>query len=146
MTDLASKKEDLMSHFPNLTASNWEVTSPQDPLYNCIAWAANDKTQWWWPGVFYWPISVENETVECFVEAFSGLGYEVCDNGTLVFGIEKVAIYASDERKVKHMARQLPCGKWSSKCGKNFDISHTLSGLESKSYGSVVLFMERSTF
>jgi hypothetical protein len=27
----------------------WSVTSPADTLTNCIAWAAGDTTQWWWP-------------------------------------------------------------------------------------------------
>ena len=39
----------LESSFPNLKADGYQVTSPQSLEYNCIAWAAGDNTQWWWP-------------------------------------------------------------------------------------------------
>jgi hypothetical protein len=63
---------------------------------------------------------------------------------------EKVALYA-DGQDPKHMARQLPDGTWTSKCGGAEDITHfTLDALESYGplpmkghYGSAVLFMKR---
>jgi hypothetical protein len=34
---------------PGLRATPFRVTSPTDPAYNCIAWAAGATTDWWWP-------------------------------------------------------------------------------------------------
>ena len=38
--------EDL---FPKLRGKAYQVTSPRNEAYNCIAWAAGDTTDWWWP-------------------------------------------------------------------------------------------------
>jgi hypothetical protein len=70
------------------------------------------------------------------------LGYEECENGDLEIGYQKVAIYAIGG-SVKHMARQLPDGKWTSKLGQWVDISHALSGVEGIDYGKVVQFLKK---
>lgn len=36
-------------HFPGLQAEGFAETSSPTTDYNCIAWAAGDQTQWWWP-------------------------------------------------------------------------------------------------
>lgn len=36
--------------FPGLQGTSFEITSPRDRRYNCVAWAANDTRRWWWPG------------------------------------------------------------------------------------------------
>ena len=70
----------LEESFPGLTRSGYNVTSPRDKGYNCIAYAANDTRRWWWPwpmeAGFYWPPDVEREaTVEAFVRsAMQSLG------------------------------------------------------------------------
>jgi hypothetical protein len=38
---------DLEEDFPNLRASGWELTSPRDMKYNCIAYAAYDPLRRW---------------------------------------------------------------------------------------------------
>jgi hypothetical protein len=58
------------------------------------------------------------------------------------FGWEKVAIYATDEGPA-HAARQLENSRWTSKLGPDDDIEHTLEGLCSPLYGSVVQFLRR---
>jgi hypothetical protein len=131
--------------FPGLQQSNYDVTSKSDDNYNCIAWAANDTTRWWWPGEYYfWPKLVQfGESVALFVETFCQcLGYEKCESGDLESGYQKVAIYAISG-SVKHMARQLPDGKWTSKLGRSVDISHALSGVEGPDYGTVVQFLRK---
>jgi hypothetical protein len=130
--------------FPGLQQSDYDITSNEDGNYNCIAWAANDATRLWWPGVYYWPkASPFSESISLFAETFcDNLGFEVCENGDLEEGYQKLAIYA-DAGKVKHMARQLPDGKWTSKLGQSFDIIHILSGIEGTDYGKVVLFLRK---
>jgi hypothetical protein len=60
-------------------------------------------------------------TVSAFVQLYSTLGYTACQDGSLELGFEKVAIYALG-KVVKHAARQLPNGKWTSKLGGDVDL------------------------
>lgn len=114
----------LDREFPHLSNTNHQLTSPRTEDYNCIAWAANDEERWWWPigeigGVeAYWPPGVRRSlAVDSFVEAFATLGYAVSDDGSLLSGTEKVALYVDHSNIPTHMARQLPNGQWSSKLG-----------------------------
>lgn len=135
----------IKASFPNLQDNEYEVTSPQTPEYNCIAWAAEDTENWWWPSVDdRWPDGVPRvNTTNNFVLAFQRLGYEVCDNGDPQIEYEKVALYANANGP-QHMARQLPSGGWTSKLGSEWDIQHsTTKALESDTYGEVVLFLRR---
>lgn len=113
------------SGFPNLTGGNYEVTSPVTDEYNCIAWAAEDPSRWWWPIGAYWPPDVPRfETVESFIKAFKTLGFVVCDNGDLEEQFVKIALYVNGGGVPTHMARQLRNGRWTSKIGRSNDISH----------------------
>jgi hypothetical protein len=71
--------------FPRLTPATFEMTSPRDTRYNCVAWAAGDTRRWWWPGEVpfsFWPTGVRREeSVVNFIEAFATLGYEVAESG-----------------------------------------------------------------
>lgn len=137
------------------------MRSDRDPDYNCVAWAADSNNVVWWPfpdaediGV-YWPPGVERaETVPAFAAAFATVGYAYCGtDGTLVAGVEKVAIYAtSDDGKLvpQHAAWQMADGTWSSKIGvRGRDIVHsTPDALASGAagvtpYGSVVVYLSR---
>lgn len=137
---------DLQKIFPKLNSTNYEITSPNDPFYNCIAWAAGDETRWWEPdgGKYnHWPNDVPREySVAAFIAVFSQLGYVVCQNVKLERGFGKVAIFTKSE-KPKHMARQLENGSWTSKCGKAEDISHELEGLEGEENGKVTVILKR---
>ena len=88
-------KKDIAKLFPGLQYdSHFEVTSPEDSNYNCIAWAYQIKNRWMWPpagvptgvldAVTYWP---DDETQEAdvreFIKAFEQKGYKVCDNADL---------------------------------------------------------------
>ncbi len=135
--------------FPGLATCRFEETSPSDENYNCIAWAAGDKENWWWPVRHekpnYWPKAVPTEeTVDAFIQAFATMQYMTCDNGDYQSGFEKVALYADANGKPTHMAKQLPDGTWSSKIGELPDIKHDkLEGLEGTDYGNVVRFLRR---
>jgi hypothetical protein len=156
--------------FPRLASAGYNKTSDKSPKYNCIAWAAEDTQHgFWWPQEdTYWPFWIRREdTVKCFVRTFRSLGYSVCTNARRQPLFHKVALYAIHKTykpmpvpdsldeladwDPTHMARQLPDGSWTSKCGGNEDITHfTLDALDSyglvigqDQYGCAVLYMRR---
>ena len=140
---------DLARILPQLQSAPYEITSPEDVRYNCVAWAAGqaEVRRRWWPApspFYYWPLEPREETVAGFLRAFGELGYSACDNGDLEPGQEKLAIYADDANVPTHMARQLPSGEWTSKLGELEDIRHlTLDQLTGSDYGQVVQFLKR---
>ena len=136
---------ELDGTFPRLRLRGYAITSPRTRDYNCIAWAAGNAQRWWEPdpwGTYFWPTEQRSLTVGAFEKAFRTLGYEPCDTPDLERGYEKVALYAKGSEP-QHMARQLPTGEWTSKCGRLEDITHSLTGLEGDAYGEVVLVMKR---
>lgn len=136
------------SDFPNLSAALDQVTSPQDPFYNCIAWAAGETHRWWWPGFFsYWPAGVpRTPTLRSFEAAFATMGYQKCacqDFTATAHEREHVAIYANGQEPT-HGSRQLADGSWTSKLGQAEDVCHKdLSGVAGGAYGAVVLILCR---
>jgi hypothetical protein len=136
----------LKQAFPNFQTEGFDETSPASTKYNCIAWAAGEETQWWWPfdhPAYYWPEGQPREvTLRAFIRAFESLSYQRCELGDLEAGFEKVAIYALDG-KPAHAARQLADGRWTSKLGRDIDIAHSLSGLEGPAYGQVAIYLKR---
>lgn len=149
----------IEASFPRLTSTNYRVTSPDDWLYNCIAYAAGDQSRFWWPALTffpgsalagsYWPDGIPiKRDVETFVLLFEGLGYVRCNDGDFVSGYEKVAIYATHAGLVKHAARQLPNGAWASKLGSGRDIEHdevdgVSGGVGVAEYGEPSAFLQR---
>lgn len=134
--------------FPRLTDANHRVTSPPDESYNCIAWAAEEITRWWWPdpaGGYYWPPELPlQETVDNFRKAFEILGYEVCLSAEAEDGYQKVAIFQDPNGVPTHAARQLTDGTWTSKLGRLEDIGHNRSDdVEGPAYGTVALVLRR---
>lgn len=135
---------DITNAFPSLR--DFQVTSPPDSRYNCVAWAAGMDDEWWWPnGIDYWPPEAPLDiTVSAFIVAFAPLGFETCDSGALEEGVEKVAIYALPDGRTTHTARQLSTGRWTSKLGSEEDIEHASPAeLEGAVYGAVVGYMRR---
>lgn len=137
----------LTDYFPGLRTSEFRVTSPQTPSYNCIAWAAGDSERWWWPdafGLYYWPSGAcRGEFLEAFEEAYALLGFETCGHDKFEEGFEKVALFADEYGRPTHAARQLANGRWTSKCGKLEDIEHELSAIFGDSYGQAVRYLRR---
>lgn len=139
----------LEETFPNLAKGGYRVTSAQTKDHNCIAWAAGDTQNWWWPippGIkeAFWPSGASREeTLAAFQDAFASLGYVVCDDEDLETGFEKIALFANQEGVPQHAARQLLTGRWTSKLGELEDIEHALRDLEGTAYGLVVLVMKR---
>jgi hypothetical protein len=143
----------LKRELPNLTPDNSKPTSGKSNQYNCIAWAAGDAMQNWWPdsnGIGHWPEGVtREETIDAFVEAYRTRGFEICVGGVLESGVEKIALYgiknASGQTAPTHAALQLPSGAWTSKLGPLEDIEHEdHSTVDGPVYGTVVYFMSRA--
>ena len=134
----------FFANFPHLSPKLVQVTSSATPKYNCIAWAAGDNRSWWWPSPDgYWPPGVpQRATLDAFRQAFGAIGYTTARGTNVEPNKEKVAIYALNDVPT-HAARQLPNGKWTSKCGRNVDIEHDLHELEGSCYGQVVVMLER---
>lgn len=133
---------------PSLQSQNHDITSPDTDEYNCIAWAAGEDDRWWWPANSphaYWPPDVPRVvTVEAFILAFETLGYHPCDNGEFDPGVEKVVLYVNLSGEPTHMARQLPNGMWTSKCGQWCDISHdTPDVVAGGAYGVSSIYLAR---
>ena len=138
----------IISAFPRLKRIAFALTSPVDPQYNCIAWAAGETERVWWPApppFAFWPPGVPlKEELQAFVSAFATLGYSPCADGSLEDEYEKVAIFVDKNGKPTHAARQLFTGTWTSKLGKGGeDISHSVYGLEAGFYGDVAQYMRR---
>lgn len=112
----------LENLFPNLKQNHYKVTSPYDPSYNCIAWAADDNCTWWEPdpmGIYYWPRRIPRKySVESYRAAYERMGYKIISEDSLESNCKKVAIF-SNEGVPTHVARQLESGYWTSKIGKN---------------------------
>ena len=128
---------------------HYRVTSPATPNYNCIAWAAEDDSQWWEPdpwGNYYWPEGIPRIcTIDALVKVFLKLGYELCADLEKEDGFKKVALYADDFDNYTHAARQLENGFWTSKIGRSEDIEHEPKTLDLlvPEYGNVRFIMKK---
>lgn len=136
--------------FPNLASTEYGVTSPETPTYNCIAWTAKRTDTWWWPdagGDYFWPTGVpREESVEAFIQAFKLAGYEPCDSRDAEPGFERIALYLDAAGVPTHAARQLASGAWTSKLGSWEDIEHrTLEALTGRdpAYGIATVILRR---
>jgi hypothetical protein len=103
----------LESLFPGLADSSFQITSPASRDYNCIAWAASDQSAWWWPDddpdndAVWWPTGVpRKETLAAFIAAYGTIGYTPCADAEFQVGQEKIAIFARDDGRPTHAARQ----------------------------------------
>ncbi len=133
-------------------AAHVRKTSQATDDYNCIAWAAEDTENWWWPDpaeVSYWPESIlRKEDIPSFISAFQTRGYTVCADGKYEPGYIKIAIFCDNNDKPTHAARQLSNGFWTSKLGCDIDIEHDLDEFLTHprivaEYGTIKVFMKK---
>ena len=142
------RRPELELKWPNLSDTDYSVSSLKSQEYNCFAYAAGETDRWWQatPGDrFYWLDGVpQEETLEAYIQAYQTLGYEVCNSDELEAGVEKIALYVDSENQPTHAARQLTNGKWVSKLGWLEDIKHELDGLRGDRYGVVGQILKRA--
>lgn len=141
-SDDAFGREGREAKWPGLRGTGHRRTS--DPAdYNCIAWAAGDKSRWWshisgceWRGT-------RTALTKGLTETFESLGFERCDGAEAEEGYEKVAVY--EWRGMwRHAARLLPDGGWTSKLGEAEDIRHdAATDLCGPVYGEIHCYMRR---
>jgi hypothetical protein len=135
--------------FPGLQPGKYSITSAASPKYNCVAWAAGNDRDCWWPSEDdrdYWPFSVtREESIDTFRAMFASLGYFESATSDAEPAMEKVALFANFHGVPTHAARLLPNGRWTSKLGELEDIEHDLTDLEGAAYGKVILLMQRAT-
>ncbi len=128
--------------FPNLNPTNHTITSPETTDYNCIAWAAEDDTKWWWP-TDYWPVGVPTQlNIDSFIKAYGTLGYVVCESSDFEDGYAKIMIYCKEDVPT-HAARLIGEQTWTSKLGNQHDISHKQNSLNGPAYGTPHTFMKK---
>jgi hypothetical protein len=143
---MAKKKYLSLEAFPASYLEPFVITSIATGNYNCIAWALEDTSRFYWTGpkeFFYWPIGLpREESIESFVLLFSRQGYEICSNALKEKGFLKIALFEK-EGIPTHAARQLSNGLWTSKLGILEDVRHTLSAISGGLYGSVALIMKK---
>ena len=147
------KAPHLEKFFPNLQGSRYEVKSPCDSEYNCIAWAANNTRWWFEPSRSrskYWPAGLprgEGEyTLANYASVFTKCGYKRCRSPRHEPLYEKVALYVDQYGIPSHAARMNAEGIWLSKIGECEDIEHdSLEALEGpdEAYGYVKLILKR---
>lgn len=140
-------KQILENLFPNLKLNKWAITSPRTQKYNCIAWAAEDTTRWWWPHpAYYWPPNApQTNKLNAFIKAFETLGYVRCKKSDKFKNkFIKIAIYTNQDGNPTHAARQIKNGFWTSKLGEGYDIVHSYNSLcNSKNYGDIAVVMKK---
>ncbi|MHC4478909.1 MAG: DUF7689 domain-containing protein [Planctomycetota bacterium] len=139
-------KELLMRDFPRLRKTPFQVTSPDDPSYNCVAWVLGDTKNWWEPdpwGEYYWPPGIpRNYALRTYQAMFESFGYSVANEDDLESGGNNVAIFAKLGH-FKHVALQLDSERWTSKLGRDEDIEHPLGGLVGELYGGVKIILKK---
>src|ERR1035437_2064766 len=133
----------IKRYFPNLIqGKNFEFTSGQTDEYNCVAWATELTADW--VQFIYDEIGNYDNNVQKYIKYFTELGFIKTENSQFVKDVQKIAIYANENKDFVHVARQLNNGKWTSKLGEWEDIEHTtLEVLAGDSYGNPYIIMEK---
>ena len=133
---------------PLLAAEGYQITSEATNEYNCIAYVVGETDRWWSHSAgadYYWPDHASRTpSIQSLIEAFAGLGFELCEDASDEPGFSKIALYADEKGHWTHAAVQLADGRWSSKLGPDEDISHlSPHSLDPDFYGGVYSFMRR---
>jgi hypothetical protein len=134
----------MILRFPRLRWNRYWLTSLPTGRYNCIGWAAGDSDHWWDSSPDgYWPEgALKGRKIADLVAAFQAVGFVLSLNGDFQRGRQKVALYEDNRGNWTHAAKRLDQNWWSSKLGKNYDISHKDPGdLSGSVYGKPTTYM-----
>ena len=134
----------LEGEFPNLSTVDCEILDERTRRYNCIAWAVGDKEHVWNHLSPYW-MGQRTSGVEALVALFRDyFYYEVCSSFDAEPGYEKVAVYVDADGNYTHAAKLLDDGRWTSKLGDLWLISHpSPQSLAGGFYGDLHCIMRR---
>lgn len=151
-------KCDIIRFFPKLKDDiQFTISSPEDPNYNCIAWAFHQyNDRWMQPpsgmyipaldAVTWWPDgATPSMDISSLVEAFLCNSFVRCDTWEHENGFVKVALYYNPtNHQWTHASRESRTGKyWLSKLGPRNDIHHgTPFSIEGDYYGKVFCFLK----
>lgn len=154
--DEAAERECIHEWMPHLTTVPFDVKSPTDRGYNCVAWAVGDDTKIWSPAVgvggkllggYFWPEPAPKlPTVNATEMVFELEGFVRTDIGDTAPepGVEKIAIFGYDEMGlVTHAARQTASDRWSSKMGDCGDVEHELRDIQGGVLGELQSVMRK---
>lgn len=121
--DLNTKanRDRLIAAFPDLgDDENFEIQSPQNPIYNCIAWAMGYTDRWvtieWSdkqsPPWYWWPNGVPRDlSPSSLIKAFEAEGFELVGEPTVDSETELVALYKNEiTNQWTHASRVISCG------------------------------------
>ena len=137
--------DEILARFPGLTFPPAIYLEDGSDRFNCVAWAAGTRSQWWDPMSLrdYWPPGCPRATtVIAFELALESAGYRVCEVPDLQSGIEVIALMGL-EGDFSHVMKQLPNGMWTSKLGAGPLVEHHLYDLVGDAYGQLHSFMNR---
>lgn len=139
-------RKSVIELFPGLEGDErFEVNSPNDNKYNCLAFAASRTDRFWWPAIAdgcFWPLDDLSTEFNNLILAYETVGYQLCDSWEFDPKLKKIALYVDDNNQFTHASRQLRIGLWTSKLGQAFDIIHgTPYTIEGDVYGKVGAFM-----
>lgn len=137
----------LIAKFPKLVDDvNFNITSAQTSIYNCIAWAMNLTDRWVDPDISpgkWWPDGVERSLdYNALIEAFKALGFSLADNSNYEEGYDKVVLYGANG-EWKHASKVTPNDTEHSKFGEEWDCEHSHAVLQGLQYGEEYAYMKR---
>ena len=129
------EKKQLSTWFPNLYDNKWwRVTGEACGTYNCIAWSVGVTNTWLWPGT----------TEAIFDKFYLSYGYVPLGVGEAAERAE-IAYWEKPGGESTHGCRKVAGEVWESKLGSSLRILHTLTDLESATYGRVAKFYRRAS-
>ena len=140
----------LIGVFPLLKGDvNFEILSPETPIYNCIAWAMQFNDRWVsigdYPG-YWWPDGVaKNMSSDALIKAFEAVGFSVTSDCKIEKDFDKVVLYKNDKtNEWTHASRIVADAIEHSKFGQLWDGSHSTNSISGIVYGTPYCYMKRS--
>ena len=135
--------------WPKLKTTNFHFTSEQSIFYNCFSWAIGEINFWIDMSYFQIRYNLDPSNLDHSAKGYADCltkyyGFEICSDGKLEEGMEKVVLYENHNKDWTHIARQLSNGYWTSKMGDFEDIEHyNVEALSGGLYGMPVIYMRR---
>jgi hypothetical protein len=145
-SDRTAMLRELEREFPNIGRSGvFRPTSPIDPRYNCIAYAAGRTDVWYWPGSIGWPHELPSK-INCasLQSLFTDLlDFEITTDDKFEVGYKKVCLFKDQSSMPTHASFLVEKGVWKSKFGRFINALHSLSDLEEGAYGEPYVFLRK---